>query len=468
MTYTKRQEAWVNKPAVPSLIDADVANWWEDGIYGAHVGLAAHALDPRDYGAKCDGVTADDTALQAALDSAGSGGDGIVVRIPQGKVLRLSSGVTVGRYVTLEVPAGAIITRTSDATVTAPLVTLYRNHGKVIGGGLIWSQNDCPSGVVRVERTDGAAEWTILQGVHVRGPGKTVSGSTGVVMAGNSTFQNLVDGVTVSDVSVGVRQESGANANSIVNSRLYNIGTKAYVFDGTIESSVIGGSVISSPDITVVEIGAGSQNARIVGLIAEPGGTATFRTVDATATNAVFVGCVNNTANLGTDSSGTVTELTHKWLRIQGWRVPGRLTVTKASATTRTATVTYADDPALTLTLPVGTYDLSGMLVYDSSTTADIKVKLATPTGTTGVWTLTGAASGVTTETGSGTWGAKDLATGVTLGGAGVGTAMLAQVMGRITVTTAGAVTVQWAQAASDATNTTMQASSCLAALRVE
>ena len=45
---------------------------------------------------------------------------------------------------------------------------------------------------------------------------------------------------------------------------------------------------------------------------------------------------------------------------------------------------------------------------------------------------------------------------------------MLAQVMGRITVTTAGAVTVQWAQAASDATNTTMQASSCLAALRVE
>ena len=38
--YTKRQEAWVNKPAVPSLIDADVANWWEDGIYAAHQGLA--------------------------------------------------------------------------------------------------------------------------------------------------------------------------------------------------------------------------------------------------------------------------------------------------------------------------------------------------------------------------------------------------------------------------------------------
>ena len=67
--YTKRQEAWVNKPAVPSLIDADVANWWEAGIYGAHVGLAAHALDPRDYGAKCDGVTADDTTGDRAASN---------------------------------------------------------------------------------------------------------------------------------------------------------------------------------------------------------------------------------------------------------------------------------------------------------------------------------------------------------------------------------------------------------------
>jgi polygalacturonase len=68
--YTKRQEAWVNKPAVPSLIDADVANWWEAGIYGAHVGLAALAVRAADYGVVGDGVADDTTAFTAALAAA--------------------------------------------------------------------------------------------------------------------------------------------------------------------------------------------------------------------------------------------------------------------------------------------------------------------------------------------------------------------------------------------------------------
>lgn len=468
---------WSGIPA--AIVSADAALAAANAAVAdaaTRVRKSAAAIDPRDYGAVCDGVAYDDVPLQAALDAAGTGGDGTTVRIPRGVTVRLLTGVTVGRYVTLEVPAGSTITRTVDAdagdayvTGTGALVTLYRNHAKLHGGGRIWAQNDSPAGVVRIERTDGAAQWCAIEGVHVQGPGKTVSGSHGIVLSSNSTFQNSVARVTVSDVSVGIKHSNGANANSIVDARLLNIGTKAHVFDGTIESSVIGGSVLASADITVIEVGAACENVRVIGLIAEPGGTgATMRTVDATAVGTMLIGCVGNTTNLGTDASGTLTEIDRKWLRVQGWRVPGRLTVTKSSATVRTATVTYADDPHLTLILPVGTYDITGMLIYDAATAADLKAKLTTPAGTTGIWSLTGAASGSTAETGSGTWGAKDLATGVTVGGAGVGTAMLAQISGRITVTTAGAVTVQWAQATSDATNTTMQATSSLTALRVE
>ena len=92
--YTKRQEAWVNKPAVPSLIDADVANWWEAGIYGAHVGLAALAVRAADYGVVGDGVADDTTAFTAALAAAASGSRALHIGAT---TVKLMTPVTVAR-----------------------------------------------------------------------------------------------------------------------------------------------------------------------------------------------------------------------------------------------------------------------------------------------------------------------------------------------------------------------------------
>ena len=97
--YIKRQETWVNYPSTPSLIDADVANWWEAGIYGAHQGLAALAVRAVDYGVVGDGVADDSTAFAAALAAASSGSRTLNIG---GATVKLAAGVTI--------PAGVVVT----------------------------------------------------------------------------------------------------------------------------------------------------------------------------------------------------------------------------------------------------------------------------------------------------------------------------------------------------------------------
>lgn len=126
MTYTKRQEMWVNKPASPSLIDAEVANWWEDGIFQAHVGLdriVARTVDVHTYGAAGDGVTDDSAAIQAALTAAGgmSGPTSVVTR--PGSTYRLTTQVIPPSNVSFGPLRGrSTLKLTSGSTARAILV----------------------------------------------------------------------------------------------------------------------------------------------------------------------------------------------------------------------------------------------------------------------------------------------------------------------------------------------------------
>lgn len=270
----------------------------------------------RDHGALGDGSTNDHAAIAAALASIPSG----VVRLDPGRTYLVDGpALTVGLRQTLEIPTGAKLLRPDTSPETSPVVLFHRHHGKIIGGGTIECLTACPDGIVRVERVDGACEWVRINDVHINGPGKTVAGSRGLAFNGNSTFQNTARGVTISNVETGVYSGPGANANHYEGLTLYNIGTTGYLFDTTIESSVIGGSIIGSHDALMFDI-RGAASTTVVGTVVEPGGTnARMYAIDGASTRTAFVGVVDNIANLGTDQSvGQTTYLSAVRLRIAG------------------------------------------------------------------------------------------------------------------------------------------------------
>jgi hypothetical protein len=269
------------------------------------VGQGELVLNVRDYGAVGDGTTDDTAAIQSALNTASA--NGCRVLVPGPNRTYLVSQLVIGYRGSLEIPAGVTLQRRAGDGQNGPLVLLQRNHGKIVGGGQIECLNDCPNGVVRLDRTDGTCEWGRLDNVHVKGPGKGVAGSTGIVFSGCATFQNRVNGVTVSDVADGVRMEGGANANHCTDLTLYAIGSRAYVLDSTIESTVMGGSVLASPAVTVFTLLNGAQYNSVLGVAAEPGGSATFWSIASGSLENSFIGVVDNTANLGTDAGTRTT-----------------------------------------------------------------------------------------------------------------------------------------------------------------
>lgn len=165
--YTKRQEAWVNKPAVPSLIDADVANWWEDGIYAAHQGLAALAVRAADYGVVGDGVADDTTAFTAALAAAASGSRALHIGAT---TVKLMTPVTVPAGVTIVGGSlgGTILAGAANST----LLTMSTGSGlqdvTVDAAGLVSSYTVHINSVdeVRMERVTVA---NAANGVELRG-----------------------------------------------------------------------------------------------------------------------------------------------------------------------------------------------------------------------------------------------------------------------------------------------------------
>lgn len=123
-----------------------------------------------------------------------------------------------------------------------------------------------------------------------------------------------------------------------------------------------------------------------------------------------------------------------------------------------------------TLTLPVVTnawYDFSATLFYTASTVGDFKLNVAMPSGAAiviGTWCATASVTATNTTI------AVDALTvpSYNAGGLGTGTIMTLRPTGAIlTGATAGSITIQFAQAASDAATTTLKAGSTMRLIKV-
>jgi hypothetical protein len=138
----------------------------------------------------------------------------------------------------------------------------------------------------------------------------------------------------------------------------------------------------------------------------------------------------------------------------------------KGSATGRISTTAYAADPDLSnIPLSVGTYEIELIGVFTLLTTATQKIK--TSWGFSGTWNTsalrscigpgasqTGSTSAVTDSTFNSATVSGDVIYDV---GAGTSYCVFREVCGQATVTVAGNLSLQWAQAVSVANATNLQ-----------
>lgn len=141
-----------------------------------------------------------------------------------------------------------------------------------------------------------------------------------------------------------------------------------------------------------------------------------------------------------------------------------RATKTASTSITSNATQTVYD---LKATVPVGVYQIEGLLFYSSNTTADLAVALSLPAGTTGAWGVRGLGPSATGNDGT-VQNLADNTLAQTLNLGGVGAAVVsATIHGTLTVTTAGQVALTWAQKTSDAGTTVVYTGSRLTLTKI-
>ena len=129
------------------------------------------------------------------------------------------------------------------------MIESLRSAGAV-GGGIkgAWVCEHVPSpgGVVSIGPSgpaDYPVEWCLLEGVAIQGAGQSAPrrpdgsllppqpqllDSVGVQMHGQETYQNIVRGLTVSDVDIGIQLGHNTNANQLSDNMLLGIGKWGY------------------------------------------------------------------------------------------------------------------------------------------------------------------------------------------------------------------------------------------------
>lgn len=148
------------------------------------------------------------------------------------------------------------------------------------------------------------------------------------------------------------------------------------------------------------------------------------------------------------------------------------LVVRKTADTARSATTTTTADPHLQLTVEANAvYVWDGWIKYDADAAGDLNLDFTAPSGALGEWVGLGAGNPVTGASATPTLridtaGASgylirtettDVAAARSFGGLGAGTTLTVQLNGTLRVsTTAGTFSLDWAQAASVATATTL------------
>lgn len=159
-------------------------------------------------------------------------------------------------------------------------------------------------------------------------------------------------------------------------------------------------------------------------------------------------------------------EILHAFLA--GQQAAAGIGVYKATDTPLANVAVFADDPHLVLTLPsAGTYRVQGALFADGGTVGDLKLNLAGSGGASGFWNATVLGATATSPGSAATSQAYRIGAGTFGGGmVGLGTFVVIQISGSVTVTGPGTVKVQWAQLVADATPTTLYAGSWLVAAK--
>ncbi|MEU2924205.1 hypothetical protein ABZ636_03960 [Streptomyces sp. NPDC007251] len=138
--------------------------------------------------------------------------------------------------------------------------------------------------------------------------------------------------------------------------------------------------------------------------------------------------------------------------------------VRKTADETVTNSVTVQDDDQLTAAVAASSvYLVEGFILYDGDTTGDFRLTFAGPAGASMDWTPNGLATSQATGTGSMKLDRLPLGTEETLGASGAGVKAVALPRGILTTgSTAGNLTLRWAQAVASATASTVFANSWL------
>lgn len=131
----------------------------------------------------------------------------------------------------------------------------------------------------------------------------------------------------------------------------------------------------------------------------------------------------------------------------------------KSADTSRNSTITYANDPDLQYTIPgAGTYAVNLFLLNPSGAGGFAATMFCVAPFSTSGWLATGVSRGsALTLTGYLAFNGSGFN-----GGAGAGVADCTIITGQIVTTGSGLLSLQWAQAASNAANTTVKAGSYL------
>lgn len=139
---------------------------------------------------------------------------------------------------------------------------------------------------------------------------------------------------------------------------------------------------------------------------------------------------------------------------------------------TRNNTTTYLDSTDLVLpVLASAAYTFESCFFYDSSTTADVKIRISLPTGSAALispWSSgTGATGGTNAINQQGAAPVSNVVEWIA-GGIGTGSVMSIRPVGWINIsTTAGNITVGFAQNTASAVNTLLKTGSFFAVTRV-
>lgn len=202
-------------------------------------------------------------------------------------------------------------------------------------------------------------------------------------------------------------------------------------------------------------------------LITPPGGAASGICLLVAPSNAAYTGNLQEWRN---PAGATVASINQNG-NFTTVGVGGIVFARKSADTARSSTVTATPDPHLSVAVQANaTYMIEGYIIYNANTTGDFGMQFGTPAGATGNWNAIAWGRGATASIGTDgfTVRTNDNTINQNRTYGGDTTDITAHVRGLvITSGTAGNVTVDWAQAASDPGATTLRTNSHIMLTRV-